>query len=433
MATTGNTPKPFQSAEDRSLVELVKSINEYYDSIESKAHPVEDEMAVIISRMKALGIDTEEESKEYGKNLLWSVIKQIYDGIPQPVPSWKTSSPGTLEEVVDSLKVLPESLILLFLDNLATIPVVKERLKDAVLEGDVDTFKGVLYENQIDSTRLSKVIKSYHIDGMNPADVILPYLREGRIGTVPEKDIDSMVSFIWGNIDWLSPKEKSSIINVINNDFFPEEYKNRVSDALSSSNNSESPNRTPARTPGWNPSDYKWPERAFFTENKIGIGVTYFVPSLNSIIENDLTGADGDYERFKKFIIDLATWGKLCKESEMSALLQYLTGRKFENASDKLRWDGEGKTSNARTLFYVVQYISALKTKNKYDALMDSTFAVFSNINEKEQKIFQPQNLKVADSPDIANKIQDGRGVDKNRRDTLHNHYEDVFPAPKQK
>lgn len=183
----------------------------------------------------------------------------------------------------------------------------------------------------------------------------------------------------------------------------------------------------------WNPSDYQWPARDFFTKVKSGIGVKYYVPSLSPQIEADLTGDDGDYEHFKMFINDLVSWGKLNKDSEISALLQYITGRKFENASEQLRWDGEGKTSNARTLFYVVQYISALKTKNKYYALMDSTFAVFSNINEKEQKIFQPQNLKVADSPDIANKIQDGRGVDKNRRDTLHNHYEDVFPAPKQK
>ncbi len=204
----------------------------YYKTLESIGKECDAQLIEIIQRLEALGIDAEEEKKEYGKELLGSLIKQISEGITKPVPSWKTASPSTIKEVVDTLKVLPESLILDLLSHLGTTPVIKEELKDAVIAGSVEDFKRILYENHVDSTRLSKVIDSFHIDGVDPADVILPFLREGRIGTPPKKDLDDIAAYLRYYRNWISPKEKSTIIIVINKPDFPADYRGAITEAI---------------------------------------------------------------------------------------------------------------------------------------------------------------------------------------------------------
>lgn len=204
----------------------------YYKTLESIGKECDAQLIEIIQRLEALGIDAEEEKKEYGKELLGSLIKQISEGITKPVPSWKTASPSTIKEVVNTLKVLPESLILDLLSHLGTTPVIKEELKDAVIAGSVEDFKRILYENHIDSTRLSKVIDSFHIEGVDPADVILPFLREGRIGAPPKNDLDDIAAYLKYYRNWISPKEKNTIIIVINKPDFPADYRGTITEAI---------------------------------------------------------------------------------------------------------------------------------------------------------------------------------------------------------
>ena len=147
-------------------------------------------------------------------DLLWTLIKSISVGIPGSDPSKKNVPPRSIEEVVNTLKAVPEPLILDLLDSLGTTPTVKEGLKIAVLAGNVEYFKQILYENHIDTTRLSKVVHSVSFDGEDPLNSIIPILREGKIGPPPEKEFADIVYYLSENSKWFSPKEKDAIIAI---------------------------------------------------------------------------------------------------------------------------------------------------------------------------------------------------------------------------
>ena len=372
--------------------------------------------------------------------------------------------------------------------NIGLHSILLKKIEKAIKEDNLSLFEEILYDKSSETELLCQYFGKLSNSLSNEDDfkaivndkqrlLSLDFFKEVRVYLrsvrhLPKETKNKHIaSFILGQMrdpvmkyydlrEEMTPGEKAIFEGLLNNPVFPvfAEYcqdlenewleKNRgeeiESEVETETIDSEpQPNHQPLQAPvsgdetnentdkqqTWSPSDYKWPEREFFAENKTGIGVRYFVPLLNSIIESDLTGEDGDYERFKKFIIDLAKWGKLKNDSEISALLQYLTGRKFENASEIIHWNGEG--TNARTLFYVVRHISAEKKKKKYDALTDPGFTTFGGIADDEKGILQENKVEGrVTSLDIANTIQNGKGVSRERRITLYSHYPTIFPNP---
>ncbi len=154
--------------------------------------------------------------------------------------------------------------------------------------------------------------------------------------------------------------------------------------------------------PDWVPSDYQWPDRSFFVKDE------HFIKAPNSIKLIDelahFAKSDEEYERFKKFMVKVAVIGKIDSVPDMEALIQFFTGRKMDNAADKLTWYGAGP--NARNLVYIVQQIG--DGKEKFKALKNPTLVCFKDITDTEKQTLQPKESSV----NLAGRIQDFRGMD---------------------
>ena len=145
----------------------------------------------------------------------------------------------------------------------------------------------------------------------------------------------------------------------------------------------------------------KWPTLKDFLQKEHL--QAYCIRKLQPDVEKDFESEEG-YEHFKRFMNQVAEYGGITNDVDMEALLQFVTGRRFDDAGKHLRWDGT--LTNARILFYVVQKISADSTRTKFQYLKDDSFTIFSGIDSSEKKKLQGDKTEAK----VTETIQGGKG-----------------------
>lgn len=145
----------------------------------------------------------------------------------------------------------------------------------------------------------------------------------------------------------------------------------------------------------------KWPTLKDFLQKEHL--QAYCIRELQPDVEKDFESEEG-YEHFKRFMNLVAEYGGITNDVDMEALLQFVTGRRFDDAGKHLRWDGT--LTNARILFYVVQKISADSTRTKFQYLKDDSFTIFSGIDGSEKKKLQGDKTEAK----VTETIQGGKG-----------------------
>ena len=344
---------------------ILSSIQSYMSSLEQAAATNDETLVELIRRLQELGEDTKDEEIEYGTERLSSIIELISKGIPGPAPRWKDEKPSSIEDVVDALHSLPVPLILDLLDNLGTTQIVKEKLKDAVLANSVEDFKHILYENHVDTTRLSKVIQSFHVEGVDPADIILPYLREGRMGPCPKRNLDAFTNYLEKNRDWLAPREKTTVINVVNNYYFPEDYRKRISETLTSSDASTNGKETAPtikKEPEGDgvpemsftlPRDEKWNDCGFYNKSEDKYYIQTTLGAARMVRQEQI-------EALFKTLVETGCVEN--KEDVLLALAVRLTGRKLMTEPiPEIEWIGEDPE-----LDYLIFRLTPVEQKPEY-------------------------------------------------------------------
>lgn len=146
---------------------------------------------------------------------------------------------------------------------------------------------------------------------------------------------------------------------------------------------------------------YSWPTLKDFLQKEHL--QAYCIRKLQPDVEKDFKSEEG-YEHFKRFMNQVAEYGGITNDVNMEALLQFVTGRRFDDAGKHLRWDGT--LMNARILFYVVQKISADSTRTKFQYLKDDSFTIFSGIDGSEKKKLQGDKTEAK----VTETIQGGKG-----------------------
>lgn len=161
----------------------------------------------------------------------------------------------------------------------------------------------------------------------------------------------------------------------------------------------------------------KWPTLKDFLQKEHL--QAYCIRKLQPDVEKDFKSEEG-YEHFKRFMNQVAEYGGITNDVDMEALLQFVTGRRFDDAGKHLRWDGT--LTNARILFYVVQKISADSTRTKFQYLKDDSFTIFSGIDSSEKKKLQGDKTEAK----VTETIQGGKGFHDKAAD-LAKYYPSLF------
>ena len=144
-----------------------------------------------------------------------------------------------------------------------------------------------------------------------------------------------------------------------------------------------------AREKDWIPSDYQWPDRSFFVKDERFVKAPKSITLIDEIA--DFAASDEKYEKFQRFMEKVAVIGKIAKIPDLEALIQYFTGRKMDNAAEKITWSGANH--GARYLVYIVQKVA--KGKNKYDVLKFKSLVSFTDISGDDEVAIQknPKNI----------------------------------------
>lgn len=154
------------------------------------------------------------------------------------------------------------------------------------------------------------------------------------------------------------------------------------------------------------PYRFEWPSWEEFKE-KTSIGIPKGFEFLTKLVDGiDINTKDG-YEKFKKFLDVVADYGSIDDDANMMALIQFITGKCFDGASSKIRWEADNKMG--RVLFFVVQWISDDDGKLGKTARM--TDFKFSNPGNPDTGI---------DMDKISSTLQRAKGIDDNILDRLH-------------
>jgi hypothetical protein len=382
---------------------IIARVDAYYDELETTVRPnpevdPSDVLDYAIEQKWPLS-DYAEQLEFYGRVHLRELLCRIHKGIDISDCCRQVNLKSvTTSDIFDILSRLPRKYVEFLLMRTHLIPIVREQLEWAVIKGERDRFIDILYENRIDTSKLSEELAG--LDTLTTANHLIPVFRTrfDLLEPLPnQKSLDSYIEYYQAHRDDFSSEEKRIATSLFESRYFPH-YQGLNAEVYIVPN----------------PSDQ------FF------LGLR---PQLHDII------------KLRKIVAAVTEYG--CIDKEYGDVLLYrLSGNGNPDATTKIPWNNKtsaqpgkkGSTKHPSELYFLLHKMYETpngvykEATNGYDEVL-KRILIFFEFDPKTQKLVETAYF------DAASNSKKGIGTrakpPREFWESLHSIDENVFPMKK--
>ena len=379
---------------------IIARVEAYYDELKISVRPnlevdPSDVLDCAIEQKWPLS-DYAEEQEYYGRVHLRELLCRIHKGID--ISDCCRQVNVTTSDIFDILSRLPRKYVEFLLMRIHLIPIVREQLEEAVIRGEKDRFIDILYENRIDTSKLSEELAS--LDTLTTANHLIPVFRTrfDLLEPIPNQEsLDSYIEYYLAHLDDFSSEEKKIATSLFDSKYFP-------------------------HYPGLNAEVYIVPNPS----DQFFLGLR---PQLHDII------------KLRKIVAAVTKYG--CVDKEYGDILLYrLSGNGNPGSTPKIPWNNKtsvqpgktGRTKHPSELYFLLHKMYKApnrayeKATNGYDEALKRILLYF-NFDPETQKLVEKAYSEAA--RDSKKGIGTRAKPPREFWESLHSIDEKVFPMTK--
>lgn len=206
---------------------IIERVDVYYEELETSVRPNPEvdpsEVLDFAFEQKWPISDYAEEQDFYGCLHLRELLCRIHKGIDISDCCRQVDLESvTTSDIFDILSRLPRKYVEFLLMRIHHLPIVREQLEDAVIKRAKDRFIEIIYENRIDTSKLSEDLAG--LDTLTTENRLIPVFRTRFDLLDPpsnQNSLDAKIKYYLAHLDDFSPKEKKIAAKLFDSKYFP--------------------------------------------------------------------------------------------------------------------------------------------------------------------------------------------------------------------